>query len=111
MGVLRTALGLTGWGSLGSVVAFTAYTRKSKIYDVSPTDYLVESTILARLNPYNNPSMKDVCLRKVPIGQIRPELLEGGTKLVEAFCAGVWSSWGMCQSYYHGKGGVKEGEC
>ena len=94
MGILRTALAVTGWSSLGTAVAFTAYTRKSKIYDMDPTDYLLGTTILARFNPYNNPAMKDICVRKVPIGQIRPELLENESKLTEAFCAGIWSGWG-----------------
>ena len=94
MGVFRASLAVAGWGSLGTAIAFTAYTRKSKIYDLDSTDYLLGTTILARCNPYNNPVMKDVCVRKVPIDQIRPELLEKEGKVVEAFCAGIWSGWG-----------------
>jgi hypothetical protein len=94
MGIFRAAVAFTGWASLGTAIAFTVYTRKSKIYDLDSTDYLLGTTILARFNPYNNPVMKDVCVRKVPVDQIRPELLEKEGKLVEAFCAGVWSGWG-----------------
>lgn len=94
MGIIRKAIGVTGWTALGTAIGFTVYTRKSKIYDLEPTDYLLGNTILARFNPYNNPMMKDICVRKVPIEQIRPELLEKEGKLVEAFCAGVWSGAG-----------------
>ena len=36
-------------------------------------------------------------MRKVPLAQIKPQLLEkeGEGKLVEAFCAGVWGGIGM----------------
>lgn len=91
MGLLRKAVAVTGWGALGTAVAFTVYTRKSKIYDLPPTDYLLGTTILARFNPYNNPMMQDICVRRVPIERIRPELLQREGKLVEAFSAGIVS--------------------
>ena len=81
MGILRTAVAVTGWTSLGAAITFTMYTRKSKIYDLDSTDYLLGNTILARFNPYNNPVMKDICVRKVPIDEIRPELLEKESRL------------------------------
>lgn len=94
MGLLRTAVAVTGWSSLGAAITFAVYTRRSKIYDMDSTDYLLGNTMLARFNPYNNPMMKDVCVRKVPIEQIRPELLQEDGKLVEAFSAGIWSGSG-----------------
>lgn len=95
MGILRRVLAVTGWGTLGSAAAFTIYTRKSKMYQVSDADYLLGTTIFARYNPNNNPAMKDVCIRSVPTQQIRPDLLEQESKLVETFCGAVFSGWGM----------------
>jgi len=99
MSLFRKALGLTGWTSLGTVAAFAIYTRKSAIYDLEPTDYLLGTTILARFNPHNNKAIvQDVCVRKVPLGSIKEELLREGqeAKLVERYCGGVFGGWGMC---------------
>ena len=96
MGFFRTAMAVAGWGSLGSVVSYTIWTRKSKVVPLPNGDYILGTTLFARFNPYNNPVTQDVCLRRVPLAQIKPELLEraGEGKLVEKFCAGVWSGWG-----------------
>ncbi|KAF4233505.1 hypothetical protein CNMCM6805_009162 [Aspergillus fumigatiaffinis] len=49
-------------------------------------------------NPGTHPSLNDSCVRKVPLSQIPPELVEdalnGGSKLLERFCAGVWGGYG-----------------
>ncbi|KAJ6012365.1 hypothetical protein N7499_004250 [Penicillium canescens] len=61
-------------------------------------DPIFQSDHYKRLNPENHPSLKDSCVRKVPLSQIPPELVEdtlkGGSKLVERFCAGVWGGYG-----------------
>jgi hypothetical protein len=95
-GFFRTALVFTGWSSLGGAVGYTLYTRKCKIEPLPPTDYLFGNTLIARFNPYNTPVSSDICKRRVPIDRIKPELLQPGqeSKLVERFCAGVWSGWG-----------------
>ena len=97
MGVFRTALALTGWGSFGSALGYTIWTRKSKVLPVPSTDYIFNHTLFARYNPNNNPVTQDVCVRRVPLEQIRPDLLEKEDegKLVEKFCAGVWGGLGM----------------
>ena len=88
----------TGWGTLGATLGYVFLTRKNRIQPVPPTDYIYNTTLFARYNPDNRPATNDICLRKVPIGKIKPELLEaaekGETALVERFCAGVWSGWG-----------------
>lgn len=38
--------------------------------------------------------MTDLCVRRVPLTKIKPDLLEKEGKLVEKFCAGVWGSIG-----------------
>ncbi|QIW96902.1 hypothetical protein AMS68_002420 [Peltaster fructicola] len=94
MGVLRRAVGLAGYGSLAGVVALVGLTYQCKIRPVDSNDYIYNHTQYARLNPNNSPATHDVCLRKVPLRDIKPELLEKEGKLVEAFCAGVWSGVG-----------------
>ena len=94
MGLFRTTLTLAGWGSLGSVAGYTIWTRKSKVLPIPSTDYIFGNTLFARFNPYNNPVTQDICVRRVPLKQIKPELLEKEGRLVEKFCAGVWSGWG-----------------
>lgn len=94
MGVLRTAVAVTGWVSFGSALGFTFWTRKSKVLPIPPTDYIFHSTLFARYNPNNNPVTQDVCVRRVALQRVRSELLENEGKLVESFCAGVWSGWG-----------------
>lgn len=39
--------------------------------------------------------MSDLCVKRVPLTQIKPEYLEKEGKLVEKFCAGVWSGLGF----------------
>lgn len=93
MPLLRKTLAVTGWTSLGAALAFTLSTRKSTIHPVPETDYLLSTTLFARYNPNPNPSMRDICLRRVPLDRIKPELLAHEGRLVEAFCGAVWSGW------------------
>ncbi|GFF60216.1 hypothetical protein IFM51744_10223 [Aspergillus udagawae] len=61
-------------------------------------DPLFKSRYFKQHNPGNHPSLNDSCVRKVPLSQIPPELvddaLNGGSKLLERFCAGVWGGYG-----------------
>ncbi|KAJ5986375.1 hypothetical protein N7451_010740 [Penicillium sp. IBT 35674x] len=63
-------------------------------------DPIFQSDHYQRHNPGDHPSLKDSCVRKVPLSQIPPELIEdalkGGSKLLERFCAGVWGGYGEC---------------
>ena len=94
MGILRTTTTVLGWGSLATVGTFVAMTRKSKFVPVATTDEIFSNVFYLRNNPEKNPSLHDLCVRRVPLAQIRPDLLEKDGKLVEAFCAGVWSGLG-----------------
>ncbi|KAJ5746230.1 hypothetical protein N7520_011412 [Penicillium odoratum] len=62
------------------------------------SDPIFQSDHYQRHNPGDHPSLKDSCVRKVPLSQIPPELVEdalkGGSKLLERFCAGVWGGYG-----------------
>ena len=103
MTILGKTVFYTGWGTLATTLSYVLLTRKNTITPVSPSDHIFHSTLFARYNPNNSPSTNDVCLRRVPLGKIRPELLEaaerGETGLVERFCAGVWGGWGEWQHY------------
>ncbi|KAL0936828.1 uncharacterized protein CTRU02_209044 [Colletotrichum truncatum] len=61
------------------------------------TDPIFQHPILKKVNPKNNPDFHDCCFRTVPFDKIRPDLLEdalnGGSKLVEAYSAGVWGRY------------------
>lgn len=94
MGIISKAIAATGWTTFGATASYVLWTRKSKIVDVPPTDYLFNHTLFARHNPNNAPVTQDLCIRKVPTDQIKPELLEKEGKLVEKFCAGVWGGIG-----------------
>lgn len=94
MGLISKTIGLTGWTTLGATGIWIAFTRKNRIVPVPASDYIFNSTLFARYNPNNSPVTQDLCLRQVPLSQIKPELLETEGKLAEAFCAGVWSGVG-----------------
>lgn len=98
MGILRTAFAVTGYTTLAATTGFIAWTRKCHFADVPPTDHLFNTTLFARYNPNNAPVTQDICLRRVPLAQIKPELLEQADEgqLVQAFCAGVWGGLGKC---------------
>lgn len=96
MGIVRTTLSIAGWGSLASVAGWVAMTRNCKVVPIPASDYIFNHTLYARNNPNNAPVTQDICIRRVPLSKIKPELLEGAEdgKLVEAFCQGVWSGLG-----------------
>ena len=99
MTILGKTIFYTGWGTLGGTLGYVFWTRKNRIQPVSPTDYIFNTTLFARYNPNNAPVTQDICLRRVPLSKIKPELLEaekrGEGKLVEAFCQGVWGGIGI----------------
>ncbi len=59
--------------------------RKSKIHELPDNDYLLNTTIFTRFNPFDNPIMKNLYTRQVAIKHIKPELLVEKGKLVEEF--------------------------
>lgn len=63
------------------------------------TSPLFRHPVLKSINPRNNPSSNDCCVRAVPFSKIKPELLEdarrGGYHTTEAFCAGMWGGYGL----------------
>jgi hypothetical protein len=95
MPIIRKTLTTLLLGGAGSAGAFTFWTRNSKFVPLSPDDAIFSSLAYRTNNPNRNPETKDLCVRKVSLGEIKPQLLEKEGKLVEAFCAGVWGGIGM----------------
>lgn len=94
MGIIS---GLFKTATLGAVAAggtFYVATFRSTFVPFDPSDPILSSSAFKKYNPDNNPPTKDLCIRKVPLSKIDPELLEKDGKLVEAFCGGVWSGLG-----------------
>ncbi|PBP26117.1 hypothetical protein BUE80_DR002978 [Diplocarpon rosae] len=97
MGVIRTLLSTAALGGAGSGAAFAysnKWTRNSKFVPLSPSDAIFSSSAYSFQNPNRNPATQDLCVRRVPLTKIKPQLLEKEGKLVEAFCAGVWGGYG-----------------
>jgi hypothetical protein len=84
-----------------SVAAFFVWTKHCHLSDLgggSATDPIFESGFYKAYNPRANPTAHDLCTRKISLFQLKPELVEdaqrSGTKMVEAFCAGIWGGFG-----------------
>ena len=91
----------TAVASLTTVGAFFVWTKHCKFEDLDPfTDPTFRSTFYKKFNAESNPTTHDVCVRRIPTFKLRKDLTEdaanGGTKLVEALCAGVWGGFGKC---------------
>lgn len=95
MGIISKAIGITGWSALAGAGTYVAMTRKNRILPIPASDYIFNTTHYARYNPNNAPVTQDICLREVPLSQIKPEYLEKEGQLTEKFCAGVWSGLGF----------------
>ncbi|KAF4632828.1 hypothetical protein G7Y89_g5290 [Cudoniella acicularis] len=96
MGVIRTLLNTAVIGGASGAGAFAFWTRNSKFIPFPATDPILSTPFFATNNPNKNPCTQDLCIRRVPLSRIKPQLLEKQEegKLVEAFCAGVWSGLG-----------------
>jgi hypothetical protein len=86
----------TIYTGIATGTAFAAYVggTTSVIWPLPIDDPLWSSGVYARHNPHGNPSTQDVCIKRVPLSKIRPELLEKEGDLALEFCRGVWSGWG-----------------
>lgn len=95
MGFLRAVFNTGVAGGVGVAGGWAIFTRNSKFVPVSPSDPILASPAYLQSNPNRNPIMHDRCVRKVRLSTIQPRLLEKEGRLVEAFCAGLWSGPGM----------------
>ena len=93
-----------GVALFASATTFYVWTKHCHFVPLSPSgDPIFRSAFYGKHNPASNPTTHDVCVRKLPLFKLRPELVEdaqkGGTKLVEGFCAGVWGGFGRFALY------------
>jgi hypothetical protein len=80
---------LTGTALVGYVAGST-----SIICPLPRDDPIWHSSPYRRYNAQNNPSTQDVCIKRIPLSKIRPELLEQDGALALEFCRGVWGGLG-----------------
>jgi len=94
MGFFSRLIKTTAVGGTAAVGAFFFATRNSPVGPLPDDDPLLKSRFYFKYNPSQNQPMKDYCCKKIPLSQIKPQLLEDSDKLVEKFCAGVWGGLG-----------------
>ncbi|KIY69769.1 hypothetical protein CYLTODRAFT_420336 [Cylindrobasidium torrendii FP15055 ss-10] len=95
MGLITKLAKATALASGTGVGAFFFLTRKSTFVPLDPASHpLFRIAQIQKFNPEKNPMFYDDCVRKVPLQDIRPELLDKDGELVKAFCAGVWGGPG-----------------
>lgn len=92
MGIIKKTIytGIaTGTALFGYIGATT-----SVIWPLPLDDPIFTSDVYNRYNPFHNPPTQDVCVKRIPLSKIRPELLQKEGDLAVEFCRGVWSGWG-----------------
>ncbi|KAJ5499388.1 hypothetical protein N7453_008439 [Penicillium expansum] len=94
MGIFSKLIKTTVAGSIASVGVFWGATRNDIFETMDNSDPIFQSAFFKKFNPNNNPTLHDVCVRRIPLDKIQPSLVEEKGKLVEAFCAGVWGGMG-----------------
>ena len=95
MGIARTVFNtFAGTGVIG-VAGWTIATRNAKFVPVAANDPIFEDPAYIRNNPHKNQATQDFCVRRVPLKNIKPQLLEKEGKLAEAFCGSVWGGLGI----------------
>lgn len=105
MGVIKALFKTAVYGAATTVATFAVLTRKSEFPPVTAAaEELFKSELYKRLNPDGNTPLYDVCVRRVRLDKIRPELRNEPEALVTAFCAGIWSGNGN-DAFTLGSGG------
>ncbi|KAK4222084.1 hypothetical protein QBC38DRAFT_460761 [Podospora fimiseda] len=92
MGIIKKTLyttALTGTSLLAYLGAAT--TVLSPLPDGDP---LLRSKIFNKYNVHRNASTQDIAIKRIPISQIKPELLQKEGDLALEFCRGVWGGLG-----------------
>ncbi|KAK0625164.1 hypothetical protein B0T17DRAFT_590823 [Bombardia bombarda] len=93
MGLIKKTLltgALTGAGVLGYIGATTTI-----ISPLPKDDPIWSSRTYAKYNMHQNPATQDVCVKRIPLSKIRPELLQKEGDLAVEFSRGVWSGLGF----------------
>lgn len=92
MGIIRKATLCTvglGAGAVGYLGLSTTI-----ISPLPDDDPLWRSKSYAKFNSHRNASTQDICVKRIPLSKIKPELLQHEGDLALEFCRGVWSGIG-----------------
>lgn len=93
MGLVRSTV-FTGLLGTSTFAAYLA-ARNPVISPVPPADPVWNSSVYKKHNPARNPVTQDICVKRVPLSKINPELLKKDGDLTLAFCRGVWGGLGF----------------
>ncbi|KAG8412136.1 hypothetical protein J3458_014330 [Metarhizium acridum] len=93
MGLISKAVfsSLVGTTSLAAYLA----AKNPVISPLAASDPIWTSKLFKRYNPSANPATQDVCIKRVSLDKIRPELLKNPGDLVLEYCRGIWSGYGF----------------
>lgn len=96
---LSWLLQVTGVTTFTATTGFFVYTKHCTFEPMDPaTDPTFKSRSFKQLNPSGNRTFHDVCVRRIPLAKLDPDLSknagQGGSKLVERFAQGVWGGFG-----------------
>ncbi|RSL55371.1 hypothetical protein CEP54_009434 [Fusarium duplospermum] len=92
MGIIRKAV-FTSLLGTSTAAAYLA-AKNPVISPLPPNDPIWSARIYKNHNPNRNPATQDVCIKRIPLSKIRPELLQKDGDLTLEFCRGLWSGWG-----------------
>lgn len=93
MGFVRSTV-FTGLLGTTTVAAYLA-ARNPVIAPLPHGDPVYSTSVYKKYNPSRNPATQDVCIRRLPLSSIRPELLQKDGALALEFCRGLWGGLGF----------------
>ncbi|KAL6787345.1 hypothetical protein J3E68DRAFT_153111 [Trichoderma sp. SZMC 28012] len=93
MGLLFKAAVSSFVGTTGLAAYLAAKNRI--ISPLAASDPIWTSVLFKRYNPSANPATQDICIKRLPLHKIRPELLRNPGDLALEYCRGVWSGSGF----------------
>ncbi|KAN0101601.1 hypothetical protein V8E51_012111 [Hyaloscypha variabilis] len=76
MGLIRKTISTLLLSGAGGAGGFAFWTRNSRFVPIASDDPIFSSAAYLRNNPNKNPQTKDLCVRRVPLAKIKPQLLE-----------------------------------
>lgn len=83
------------FGLLGTSTAAAYLAAKNPVISPLPSsDPILSSKLYRSRNPSGNPTTQDICIKRIPLDKIRPELVSREKDLALEFCRGLWSGWG-----------------
>ncbi|OAQ60338.1 FAD linked oxidase [Pochonia chlamydosporia 170] len=101
MGLIAKA----AFSSLIGTTGLAAYlaAKNPVISPIAASDAIWSSKLFKRYNPSANPATQDVCIKRIPLDKIRPELLKNPGDLALEYCRGVWAGFEIQRRYLQWK--------